>query len=355
MTAARRTTWFGSCLAIASIAVGPELPSPTPAVTHGEEVRVDRVVVNTHVLGTSGSPIVGLGILDFRVEIDGQAVPLESAEWIDESSGAKEAESLSEAESVSEAPGRLIVLLFQWEIAHQKQEGFVRMQRQAMNLIASLQPTDRVAVALFSSRLWLLQDFISDRRQISVALRNIFARREEPQPPDREPSLSRFLPDGGRDATSIEKALLALGAGLQEIPGYKSLILFGWGAGTWQPTFQNQRTGFVRNSPMYGPARRALNRAETAVFCLDISDGDHGLAAGLERVAFDTGGFYLPTYLFPRFAIDRVSKALRGYYELVVPKPAGKRGSHQIVVRVRSGQPSAIVLHRSSYDDGEEP
>jgi hypothetical protein len=130
--------------------------------------------------------------------------------------------------------------------------------------------------------------------------------------------------------------------------------LFGWGVGVWQPTFRNQQTGFVRNAPEYDPARRALNDSDTAVFCLDISDGDHGLAAGLERVAFDTGGFYWPTYLFPELAIDRVTKALRGYYSLVIIKPQSQGGRHSISVRVRTGQARSIVLHRSSYDDGEE-
>ena len=321
---------------------------PTPVVTHSEEVVVGRIVINTHVLRTStGAPITGLGRSDFRVEIDGRGVPLESAEWVQEST--------ETAEASQEPTGRMILLLFQWEIANQKQEGFVRMQRQARNFIESLQPQDRVAVALLSARLWLLQDFTADHRQVADVVGNLLTRRFELHAADREPSLARSLPGGGENATSIEAALLALGKGLEPIPGNKSLILFGWGAGVWQPTFQNQRTGFVRESPEYSPARRALNQAETAVFCLDTSDGEHSLAAGLERVAFDTGGFYLPTYLFPRFAMDRVSKALRGYYALVAVKPAGKKGRHEIVVRVRTGPSGAIVLHRTGYDDGEEP
>jgi hypothetical protein len=287
---------------------------------------------------------------DFRVEIDGHGVPLEAADWIESPTGP------AAAEAAAAPSGRLIVLLFQWEIAHQKQEGFIRMQRQAKTFVSALPPEDRVAVALHSSRLWLLQDFTSDHEQVAAALASLLNRRSEPAPGDGEPSLSRSLSaEVARDATSIEKALFVLATGLQPIPGYKSLILFGWGAGVWQPTFQSQLVGFVRNSPHYGQARRALTQAETAVFCLDISNGEHGLAAGLERVAFDTGGFYLPTYLFPRFAMDRVSKALLGYYALTVVKPTERKGRHTITVRVRSGEPRAIILHRDGYDDGEEP
>lgn len=337
-------TWLVSGSKVAAC----QSATPTPGVGYTDEVLVGRIVVNTHVLSSAGTPIAGLGISDFRVEIDGHAAVLESVEWVDEYGKTMEPRG-SEAE-----PGRLILLLFQWEIANQKQEGFVRMQRQALNFVAGLLPNDRVAVALFSARLWLLQDFTADHKQVAEVIGNLLTRRHSPSAADREPSLSGFLPDGGRDATSIEKALLALGTGLEAVPGYKSLILFGWGAGVWQPTFQDQRTGFVRNTPDYDPARRALNRAETAVFCLDISNGDHPLSLGLERVAFDTGGFYLPTYLFPRFAIDRVSKALGGYYVLVVVKPAGALGRHDLSVRVRTGQSNAVVLHRDSYYDGEK-
>jgi hypothetical protein len=163
-------------LAFAATAAGTDRPSPTPAVTHREDVLVSRVVVNTHVLNPKGNPIGGLEMSDFRVEIDGHGVPLEAADWIESPTGPPA------AEAETTPSGRLIILLFQWEIAHQKQEGFIRMQRQAMSFVSSLSSEDRVAVALHSSRLWLLQDFTSDHAQVAAALASLLNRRSEPVP-----------------------------------------------------------------------------------------------------------------------------------------------------------------------------
>lgn len=332
----------------------PPAPEPTPVVTHSEEVVVGRVLVNTHVLGRDGNPVPNLGLDDFRVEIDGKPARLESAEWVEEATGSGSTTVLSAAGEVgAPEPGRLIVLLFQWEVASQKQIGFVRMQRQASSFVRGIHPGDRVAVLLFDSRLWLVQDFTSDRDALAAAVESVLARRTRPGD-GLEPSLADGLVDGGKNATGIEKALLAIASALKPIRGAKSLVFFGWGIGVWEQTFPNQMSGHVRNRREYGPARRALNASETAVFCLDISDGGHSLAEGLDRVAYDTGGFYLPTYLFPEFAIDRLRKALRGYYALVVVKPQDVRGRHSIRVRVGTGRAWPLVLHRSGYDDEED-
>jgi VWFA-related protein len=322
-----------------------------------EEVMVGRVLVNTHVLRKDGTAIPNLGLSDFLVEIDGKPAALESVDWIDREAVAGPEPKKQSADTTvalqTVDSGRVIVLLFQWEVASQKQIGFVRMQRQAVSFVRTLQPGDRAAVLLFDSRLWLVQDFTSDRSALTTAVESVLARKSHPGE-GFEPSLAAGLAEGGKEATGIEKALLAIATALKPIPGPKSLVFFGWGIGEWQATFQNQRTGYVRNRPEYAPARRALNESETAVYCLDVSDGYHNLWEGLDRTAFDTGGFYLPTYLFPEFAIDRLRKALHGYYELVVVKPQGIRGRHSINVRVRKALSAAIVLHRSGYEDDED-
>jgi VWFA-related protein len=331
-------------------------PGPTPFVQR-EEVLVGRVLINTHVLRKDGTAIPSLGLSDFQVEIDGRPATVESVEWVDQETPARPEQDKPNAEITNALPAadasRLIILLFQWEVASQKQIGFVRMQRQAVNFVRGIHPGDRVAVLLFDSRLWLVQDFTSDREALAAAVESVLGRGSHPGD-GLEPSLGTGLSNGGKDATGIEKALLAIATALRPIRGAKSLVFFGWGIGEWQATFQNQRTGYVRNRPEYGPARRALNASETAVFCLDVSDGAHNLWEGLDRTAFDTGGFYLPTYLFPEFAIDRLRKALHGYYALVVVKPQGVRGRHALNVRVRKALSAALVLHRSGYEDDED-
>ena len=331
-------------------------PSPTPFVQR-EEVQVGRVLVNTHVLRKDGTAIQDLGLSDFRVEIDGKPAVVESVDWVAQEapSAAGQSQQTPHMAIASQAgdTGRLIVLLFQWEVANQKQIGFLRMKRQALDFVRNLQPGDRAAVLLFDSRLWLVQDFTSNREAIEESVESVLSRKSRPGDSDA-PALAGGLVNGGKEATSIEKALLAVATALRPIQGAKSLVFLGWGVGVWHAVLGDQRTGYVTNKPEYAPARRALNASETAVFCLDVSDGEHGLAEGLERVAFDTGGFYLPTYLFPEFAIDRLRKALHGYYALVVVKPKSSRGRHAIDVRVRKALSAAVVLNRSGYEDDED-
>jgi VWFA-related protein len=330
-----------------------------------EKVTVSRVVINVHVVDDRGAPITGLKESDFRVAVDNRLVVLESAEWVGppESGRGKSASraapppspvpgpSVEIALPVSEDSRRLLVFVFQWEIAGQKQEGFVRMQKQAREFVKTLEPDDRVAVLLFGSRLWLKQDFTADRGKLDAALERISRTAEDRTPdPAGGVSLASVLPEAqARAATSIEKALASLGRALEPIVGKKSLLLFGWGIGKWTPTFRNEIAGYVRQTPEYEPAREALTKAETSVFCLDVSDGRHTLSDGLERVAYETGGLYVPTWDFPRFAMEKVGRTLVGHYVLVFRKPPGPAGFHTIDVRLagRVGN----VLHRRFYDD----
>jgi hypothetical protein len=251
--------------------------------------------------------------------------------------------------------GRLIVILFQWEISGQKQEGFLRMQRQALDFVRGIESGDSVAVLLFSSRLWLRQDFTADERKLEAALRGILRSDENrtPDPASDVSLLKGLTAEEASSSQSIEKALLAIGHALAPLPGKKSMLLLGWGIGKWTPTFRNQRDGYVRQTVDYGPARKALVRAEVSVFCLDVSDGSHPLAAGLERVAWDTGGFYVPTNLFPEFAMRKVERALSGHYILVFVKPASHSGEHRIEIHLASR--TGTVFCRGSYEDTGEP
>jgi hypothetical protein len=100
----------------------------------------------------------------------------------------------------------------------------------------------------------------------------------------------------------------------------------------------------------YAPAQRALAEARAAVFCLDVTDADyHSLEVGLQRVAEDTGGFYAKTHVHPAASMARLAGALAGYYVLTFERPAGRRGSHRVAVRLvgRKG----TVLSRTGYVD----
>src|SRR5262249_48816819 len=116
------------------------------------ELLVGRVEIDAYVTSASGEPIPDLLASDFRVEIDGRTVPLESVERIpaDRSEGAPSASPAPEAPTTSEAapsgprypPGRLLVFFFQSDFQRARLTGLMRMVRQARLLVDDLLPTD---------------------------------------------------------------------------------------------------------------------------------------------------------------------------------------------------------------------
>lgn len=158
------------------------------------------------------------------------------------------------------------------------------------------------------------------------------------------PSLFANLdPGAGRRAATPESALLLLGDALEELPGSKSLVLFGWGMGRWSPGI-----GVLLDAD-YWPARRALVDGRVTVFALDITNADyHTLEVGLQQVAADTGGFYARTHLFPGQALNRLQHALAGHYVLTFARPALPRGEHGLDIALvgRKG----TVMTRRSYE-----
>ncbi len=319
---------------------------------------VERVIVDAHAVDRFKRPILGLAASDFQVTVDGLPVELESAEWI---GAAEVGGTLAEGESTqlgAEAPsprptgerGRQIVILFQWELAAQKATGFVRMLRQAMSFVRRIGPEDRVAVVLYDSRLWVRQDFTSDRARLEAVLESIL-RHEEDRHPERPAGglLAGLLPEErARHSSSMSEGLVELAHALADVPGEKSLLFFGWGIETWKPRGL-QLVGHLSVAQDPEIVRRAMAQAKTTVFSIDVSDGGHRLGRGLEWIALATGGLYMESYDFPRFAMGAVEQTLSGRYVLVFRKPEGPKGEHHIQVVLKSAK--GTVVHRQSYDD----
>jgi hypothetical protein len=147
-------------------------------------------------------------------------------------------------------------------------------------------------------------------------------------------------------AYSMEAVLALVGQALEPLPGSKSVVLIGHG-------FGELLGGAVHFEPAYAEARRALQAARAAVFCLDVTDADsHTLEAGLELTAEDTGGFFARTYLFPALAMARLAGALSGHYVLFVEVTApANRKVHDLEVDL-VGVDGGRVLAKRSYIEG---
>jgi len=321
-----------------------------------ESVTAERIVVDVHVIDNTGNPITGLRASDFNLRVDGRPVPIESVEWIsmgsetpidrpDDRSVDRSVDRSTDRSMV--APGRLLVLFFQNDYELSRLTGQMRMIREALAFLETCAPDDRVAVLSYDSRLKLRQDFTSDRDLLRRAIRRSLYADNAPDPPAGPfPSLAASLDfHAARRASLPEHALRVIGQGLAALPGSKSLLFFGWGIGNFDPTM-----GLILDHN-YGPARAALVRSHTSVFVLDVTSADfHSMEGGLEAIAGDTGGMYLKTHIFPKFAMNKVARAISGYYLLSFARPQLRRGRHEMAIRV-AGHAQASVLARPNYVD----
>lgn len=319
-----------------------------------ERVHVTVVEVTVHASRGSGEAVTGLTPRDLRLFVDGRDVPIESLEWFSngQAPAATPTPPAGEPETASSSPvppppsGRLVVLFFQWHIEAAKIEGHLRMERQALEFLDTLRPEDRVAVATFGSRLWLRQDFTADRALARKAVRNALALETGPLA-GGPPSLSAVVRDS-ESATSIEKAFLALAGALRPLPGSKAIVFFGWGVGRYDFLTPDKALGTMSYSPEFHRAVTLLGEAQAPVFALDVSGGHHSLEAGLERLSYETGGYYLPTWDFPTGAMKNVAQAIAGHYVLVFRPPPLRPGTHEI----RLDGPSGVRLrYRQLYED----
>jgi VWFA-related protein len=325
-------------------------PLSLSAQKTSEEITVERILIDARVTDYSFDPILGLGPEDFVVKVDGKTAKVESVLWIPETVAAREVAEAYEQDvpETSEPLRRLFIWFVQTDFAREPSRvgGQLHFLPYAQKMIDALEPGDRVAVFSFDSHMKFHLDFTEDRTEIENALRQALTT-AEPEWPRLVPNpslASRLDREEMKKAYRPETAFIHIANAVRNIPGPKSMILFGWGLG--------RRTGnTVSMDPKYPIARYALETSRVTVFALDMTIADyHDLEIGLQKTAADTGGFYAKTHVFPQMAIDRLQKTLSGHYELEVRKPAGlKRGLHTIEVLVK--RRGAYVLARSSYLD----
>jgi VWFA-related protein len=305
-------------------------------------VTVTRVVITGRVTDSFAKPIPNLTPADFRLWVDGRQAAIESVSWIPGSAGSLQRgvrtqppEKLRET-TISEAQtdtsrARRIVMLFQWEIAGQKDEGFLRMMGQAKRMVETSQPGDLIAVFGFGSSLRLLQDFTTDRAAVGNSIQNIRSTRFRGLPAnDDKNSLEAAVANCG-PRHSIRKAMICIGRSLQTLPGPKSVMFFGWSLGR-----PKRDSWFIEYPAMID----AITKANTSVFVLDVSNGYHWLDTALRELAYDTGGLYnggceYEMMYCAELATLKAKRAIEGgSYEVVFRDPATTKGWHQVEIEL---------------------
>jgi VWFA-related protein len=298
-----------------------------------DAVEVTRLLVDVRAVAPDGQSLLGLEASDFEVTIDGAPVKVESVEWTPGAAYVSGATPLEiSALPPPEPPGRLVVFFFQTDFHRSRLSGLMRMAPKARAFLETLSEQDFAAVVAYSSHLYVVHDFTADRAKLKAVMTPTGILNEpEVIFPDSERSLMpHFDVDAARKAASPERGLLVTAQALRELPGRKALVLLGWGLGHFSPP------ATVRMDGAYEPARRVLTEARIPVYALDITDADyHTLEVGLEKVAYDTGGFYAKTHLFPDQAIDKLEGAMEGTYVLVVDAGVLAKGRHTIAVKLK--------------------
>jgi len=345
-----RTAVLLAAVAVASTTVGAQ-QTPTP---FGTTVVVKRILTEVRVVDDAGHPIGNLGPEDFQVKIDGRRADVEAVSWIPTSADAAAMVAtpgggITPSGTILAVPEpRLIVVLFQSDINLYRIKGMVRMAPQAADFVANLAPTDRVAFLTFESHLELRSNFTVNHEALAemITTTEILDGTIDP-PASSSPLLSDYFNnEEARKAATMTEALEVVARALIPLPGPKTLVLFGWGVGRYNP-------GHPITTAGYGSAVGALAAARTSVFSLDITTADHHtLEIGLRKVSHDTGGIYLKTHLFPDGAMDKLVRVISSYYELsIVPPP---RLQHPYLIDVKVKLPGARVYVRQNYATGRK-
>ncbi len=299
-------------------------------------ITVERILIDARVTDASGNPIRDLQPGDFVVTLGGEPVEVESAEWVaDDVAPGREVEPPGSEDATP--AGRLFVIFVQTDHAREsfRLRGQINFIRHAKKMIAGFRPEDRLAVFQFDSHLKFRLDFTDDKEAVNRALEDTILTSIPPPPGAGEPSLLPYLDHNAMHRTwHTETALTMIGKALRNIPGPKSILLLGWGLGV------RSGSGAVHMRwKDYGEAVRALRESRTTVFSLDVAWADfHDLAAGLQQLAADTGGYYASTFRFPQLAVRRLERTLGGHYELVLIRPSQiPPGAQKLDVRVKRG------------------
>jgi VWFA-related protein len=348
--------------------------SPEPTPRFGDEIAVRLVTVVVRVVDGAGNPLQGLTPRDFRVRVGRREVPVAAVDWV-ASGEDRQAAVSGEVETATsrdgtaspvvpvippaaaaapgnspaspDAPGKLVVIFVQADNnSPSRVRGHLRTLPFTRELLAALQPDDRVAVVSFDSHLKLWQDFTRDRETVPEVIYQAIhfgGHPPMPLPPvsagPGSPSLARsFDAREALRAASPERALAVTAQALAALPGEKVLVFLAWGLGS----FSSMGTHMT---PAFAPAVRALTAARATVFVLDVTEADsHDLEVGLRGIADATGGTYDKTNLFPALAVRQLARTIAGHYVLTLDSELLPKAGGEVDVELRGRR--GTVLQR---------
>lgn len=196
--------------------------------------------------------------------IDGTTAKIDTVEWVPADAATVQNESTFQRQnppSPTATNGRWIVFLYRKHPDLSDVEGFMRLRQEIENLTKVI--GHHVAILSFDTSLHYWLDFTSDTLRIRQVMNHDLLVAAPPAVGIGEfPALTaRLLPQTAATTYSIEQSLRLLGTSLEPLPGPKTIIVLGYGMGTWLPKF-----GIVLMSNDFGETLASLEHARVSVF-----------------------------------------------------------------------------------------
>ena len=352
-------------------------------------VGVDVVAVDASVIDADGRPVLGLGVEDFRAQVDGKPRRVLSVEYVGrdiEPAEPAPPRAAPFSTNEHEPRGRLILLLA--DVGNIGQGGGREVLKAAGRFLNGLAPADRVGLSIipgpgpnveFTSDLDLvrsrLQGLVGQAQRgghrvpLSQAIARVRDRdylRWEPFVELRcghlrlQADLELCREELEMDANQVyaayrdrglasQRALAGLLNGLRSVEGPKTVILISEGLATERPwetqdlaaaASAAQVTLFVVLLNTSG-ADASFSRSEIAT-----PEDRETETEGLYSLAGLTRGTVLPVTGSAEGAFQRVFRELAGYYMLGLEPDPGDRDGRSHTVKVTVGRPKVTVRAR---------
>jgi VWFA-related protein len=328
-----RSGWLTVAALLASLLPAAAQKAPAPASVFGEQIDVRVVNIEAVVVDKQGNRVTGLRPTDFRLEVDGKAVPIE---YFNEVRGGQavapgEDEKSSPVKGLpSLAPGSQVGTSYLLFVDNFFSVGPRRDQvlRSIKDQLSRLGPEDRMAIVQYSGgQVEMLSSWSSSERQLGSAIEKAIGERSfgvarvaelrtfessqriigspiqagprasfAQQPSIEELEFAQLV------ASQTERAVAATVSALRGFaapPGRKVLLLLagGWPFSTLDYVIDNPNRPVLerevpRGEELLGPLIDTANRLGYTIYPVDVP-GIEGTAADASRFGPARSGFNL--------------------------------------------------------------
>jgi VWFA-related protein len=398
---------FFSLFAVTT-ALGQTAPSVQDQKSSSIRLRTNLVLVPAIVTNHAGARVSDLSQDNFKIFENGQAQKIAFFHHIQGTTEPAAPQTLSAGKEISNGSDgteqRSAILV--WDILNSTITEQLNARNELMKFLSSssILPEPICLVAFDSSSVWIIHDFTRDASLLAESLKAVKGHRPEKGRPKTNPLESTFRnvqgwhsPSANRTAAALKgrqdvmdlmttnqasdlswrtwitlEALRVLGEGYAGVPGRKSLI---WATGGFPFDF-NDPANFSQNErtllPYYENVWRILNRANIAVYPLDVEDlvnpgyldprngqelPEHfekpSSVSNLESFADATGGRLCDRQTSALACITTANNDGNDYYMIGFYQMSGESKSGWRTLSVKVDRPDVQVRARSGYYAGE--